>query len=128
MQITKLGVAKFLVSGVVGIGTGKIVGSIIRHHVKPTTLIDKVSIAAATVVISAIASDRTKDYTNEWIDDLVGKVSEVKNQIQIQQKLQRINSNQSTFEDEGLDPSDFRQDENGKWKPIDVLEGEVQSA
>lgn len=113
-----LSVAKLAVSGVVGLGTGKIVGAVIKNHVSPETLIDKVTITAASWVIGAMATKATKDATGEMIDETYeGVVGGIK-QFKLAQKLNRINSKTSTFEAEGLDEGDFVLNAaNGKWEP-----------
>lgn len=115
IAFTKLGVAKFVVSGIVGIGTGKIVGRIIREHITPETLIDKITVTAAAWVIGALATEATKSYTNDAIDQVVETVTTTVNKFKLNEKVNRINTGESTFEKEGLDPSKFHKDENNVW-------------
>lgn len=117
MNFSKLGVAKILISGVVGIGTGKIVGKVIKNNISADTLVDKVTVTAAAWVIGAIATERTKAYTNDMIDDLAKNACEIIDKVKLADKLGRINRNQSTFQNEGLNISDFHKNENGKWVP-----------
>lgn len=115
MGFTKLGVAKFIVSGIVGIGTGKIVGRIIREHITPETLIDKITVTAAAWVIGAVATEMTKSYTHDTIDQVVETVTTTIDRFKTNEKLNRVNKGESTFEQEGLDPARFQKDENNVW-------------
>jgi hypothetical protein len=66
--MNNLDLAKHVASTVVAFGTSTIVGAVIRNNVQPATTFQKVSIPAASFVIGSIASDLTKNYTNEKID------------------------------------------------------------
>lgn len=105
-----LSAVKFVASGVVGLGTSKIVAGIIKNNVTPETLIDKVSVAAAAWTISAMAAAATKKYTDEAIDDTVKTVKEAVGDMKTKAKLAKINRGESTFGEEDLDPADFTQD------------------
>lgn len=115
MSFSKLAVAKFVASGVVALGTSKIVKSVIAAHVKPETLLDKVTVTAAAWVISGIATTRTQAYTDETVEKTVENVTNVINKLKINSKIAKINEKLSTFEKEGLDPDDF-EEVDGKWK------------
>lgn len=110
-----LSVVKMAVSGVVGLGTGKIVAGIVKNHVTPETLIDKVSIISATWAMAGVASTATKKYTDETIDKVYGDVSEAVITLKTNMKLKRINAGVSNFEDEGLDRDSFVKNFEGKW-------------
>ena len=112
-----LSVVKFAVSGVVGIGTGKIVHSVIRNHVTPETLVDKVSIISAGWVIAAMATKATKEHSDEIISDTYDSVVKIVDQFKKKAQLDRINKGQSTFETEGLNKEDFEMDAEGAWTP-----------
>jgi hypothetical protein len=118
MNINALSITKFVAAGIVGIGTGKIVGKIIKDHVKPETLIDKVTVTAAAWVISAVVTKATKQYTEETIDEVVEMVTTGVGKIKLNTKLNNISDGHTTFEKEGLDPSQFRKNEKGRWAPI----------
>lgn len=120
MSLTALKVAKFAVSGLVGIGTGKIVGAVIKNHVTPETTIDKVTVTAAAWVISAMVTKATKNATNEMIDDAVKTAVEVVDNFKENAKLGRINRKESNFEKEKLDVNNYEKDEAGNWHPIKV--------
>lgn len=113
-----LSVLKFAASGVVAIGTSKIVGQVIKTHVTTETLIDKVTVTAAAWVLSGVVTTATKDYTNKTIDDIAGSISEVISKQKVALKLARINRGESTFEQEGLDASKFHKKDDQKWYPI----------
>lgn len=118
MKINALSVAKFAVSAVVGIGTGKIVEKAIKNIVTPEKLLDKVGVTAATWVISAMAAEATKKYTDAMVDDAVEAVMTIVRDYKNNQKLNLINAGLSTFEQEGLDQARFRRNESGHWVPI----------
>lgn len=115
MNFSAVGVAKLVVSGLVGIGTGKIVANVIKNHITPETLIDKVTVTAAAWVIGAIATEATKDYTDELVDTISEAITSVIDKVKTNQKLSRINKGESTVEEEGLDPDLFERDENNVW-------------
>lgn len=125
MSFSKLSAAKFVVSGVVGIGTGKIVGKIIKAHVTPETIIDKVTTTAAAWVIAAIATERTKKYTDDVIDDIANQATLVIDKFKTSEKLARVNRGESTIEKEGLDPTKFRQGSDGRWVRAEIIDSEV---
>jgi hypothetical protein len=118
MNINALSVVKFVASGLVGLGTGKIVGKIIKDHVQPETLIDKVTVTAAAWVISAVVTKATKDYTTETIDDTVEAVTDIIHRVKDNLKLAKINRGESTFDKEDLDQSWFRKNEKDQWVQI----------
>lgn len=119
MMFNALTAVKFAVSGLVGLGTGKIVSGIVKDHVKPETLIDKVSIAAATWTLSGIVTSASKKYTGEMIDEIYNGVNEAVTGIKLRNKLARINANLSSFADEGLDQTKFHRKDDQKWYPND---------
>lgn len=117
MNFNATSVVKFVASGIVGMGTGKIVSAVIKDHVKPETLIDKVSIVAASFVISGIATKATKKYTDETIDETIGNVTKAIVKFKTDGKLAKINRGESTIEDEGLDEDKFEWTPEGKLVP-----------
>ena len=75
-----LEITKFAASTIVGIGTSKVVSSIIRNNVHAKTLIDTISIAAATYVIGSMAAEATKKYVDVKIDAAVAWYKSTKEQ------------------------------------------------
>ncbi len=69
--MTKTDIAKKAVSLVIGSGTAKIVGGIIRNNTDPETITDTVTIAAAQVTIGMMVADAASRYTDEKIDELL---------------------------------------------------------
>lgn len=69
---------KSVVSLVVGVGTSKIVHTIIRNNVDPENVIDEVTVYAGSAVIGMMAADATKKYTDDKIDAAAAWVKEVK--------------------------------------------------
>lgn len=110
-----LSAVKFAVSGVVGIGTGKIVSAVIKNNVSPESLIDKVTIVAASWTLSGVVTTAAKKYTNEMIDEVYNGVKNGLNDFKHSAALRRINAGESTWEDEGLDQNDYRMDSFGIW-------------
>lgn len=116
MQFTKLGLAKLVASTVVGIGAGKIVAGVIKTHIKPENLFDKITMAAGAWAIGGIVTQATKQYTNDMIDETVAAVSEQIENMKLKQKIGRIDRNESTFEEEGLNPNDYEKNDGGMWE------------
>ena len=65
----KIKIVKAVTTFVVGVGTGQIVRSIIQNNTDPEKLTDKVTVGAGTIVIGAMAADKTKSYTDAKIDE-----------------------------------------------------------
>lgn len=126
MNFNPLAITKLVLSGVVGIGTGKVVSQIIKSNIAtPETFVDKVTMTAAIWVIGGVATNATKKYTNELVDDVVKAGSEIVDHFKLQAKLGRIDRKESTFEKEELDPEDFVQDPiSKKWSKIEVIDAE----
>jgi hypothetical protein len=119
MMFNKLGIVKMVATGIVGIGTGKIIGQIIKNNTAaPETLIDRVTMTAAAWVISSVVTAVTKKHADEMIDEFVNGVTKTVDKFKTADKLNRINKGQSTFSDEGLDQAKFRKDEDDRWVPI----------
>lgn len=126
MEFSKLGVAKFVASAIVGVGTGKIISKIVKDHVTPETIVDKIAVTAAVWALGGVVGEATKTYTNNMIDETVGAVAGVVNQFKESAKLDRISRGESTYEKEGLDPEDYVQDPiSKKISKIQPEEGEV---
>lgn len=115
MKFPVLSIAKFVVSGAVGLGAGKVVSAVLKEHVKPETLFDKATMTAAAWAISGITATASKKYASDAIDDVYGYGERMWTQIQIMRKLAKINENEMTFEESGLDQTQFHLDENGRW-------------
>ena len=67
----KIALAKNAVSFVVGAGVTKIVHAIIANNVQPTKPVDQVTVTAASIVLGSLVADKTKDYTDAKIDEIV---------------------------------------------------------
>lgn len=68
--MNKLQLAKNVTSVIVGFGTTKIVGTIIRNNVAAESLTDKVTVTAGTYVLGAMVADLSKRYTDAKIDEV----------------------------------------------------------
>jgi hypothetical protein len=69
--VKKIEIAKKIVSTIVGIGTTKIVHSIIENNIDPDTTTAKVTTAAASGAIGFAASEYMSSYTDAKIDEVV---------------------------------------------------------
>lgn len=107
MSFSKLSAVKLVVSGVVGIGAGKIAKDIIKNNINPETLIDKVTTVAGAWALGGMVAKAAKKYTDEVIDDTAAAVTEQIDKFKLQQKLARIDRGESTFENEGLNAADY---------------------
>lgn len=74
-----LEIAKTAASMIVGVGTSKIVHSIINNNVDPETAVDTVTIAAGSLVIGSMATDATKKYLDTKIEGAVTWAQNLKN-------------------------------------------------
>ena len=70
MTITKTDIAKNVVSFIVGAGTAKIVGQVIKNNTQPESMTDKVTMTAGAFVIGGMAAEATKKNTDQKIDEL----------------------------------------------------------
>lgn len=119
MSFSKIGAIKMVVSGIVGMGASRIAGQIIKNNVTaPTNLLEKVALMAGTWAIGGIIAERSRKHTDDAIDQVVGIVKKVQEGVQTDIKLNRINKETSTFEDEGLNAEDFEKNVAGKWVRI----------
>lgn len=121
MNFSTLGVVKVVVSGIVGIGTGKIVGKIIKDHVQPVTLIEKVTVIGASWAIGAFASEKMKKYTDEQVDSIVESFTSVKDKVKENLTLTKVNRGEQTFEESGLDPAKYHLNSEGKWQRHEII-------
>jgi hypothetical protein len=122
MAFNVLSSVKIVVSGIVGIGAGKIAKDIITNQINPETLIDKVTTVAGAWAIAGMVADASKNYTDKAIDDVYGYGVKIVDRVKDQQKLNRIDRDESTFEKEGLDPALYRKGAGGKWKPLRLVD------
>lgn len=74
-------ISKLATGFVVGLGTDTIVRGIIANNVAPaTTPLARVSIAAATLVASAIATNRACDTTDRLIDRVADGIKDARDE------------------------------------------------
>lgn len=123
--LTAVSAVRNAVSVVVGIGTGKIVGQIIKNNITPETLRDKVTVTAASWAIGAMVGSATKKFTEKEFDTAVEQGTKLFNKFKQSSKLARVNTGQSTFEEEGLNPSEFEKNKEGKWVRSEVVDAEI---
>ena len=69
--MNKTDIAKRVVSTIVGIGTTKIVSSIISTTTDPESVTDKVAVLASSFVIGSMAVEATRNWTDTKIDGIV---------------------------------------------------------
>lgn len=118
-----LNLTKFVVSGVVGLGAGKIAKSIIANNVSAETLVDKVTTVAGAWAIGGMVATAAKNHTDKTIDDTYGYISKIVDRVKLNEKLNRINAETSTFEQEGLDRKNFVQDlKTKKWTAVKLVD------
>lgn len=133
-MFSKLSVVKYIATGIVGIGTGKIVGNIIKNNVPINSLADRITVTAASFIITGLVTQATKNHTDEMIDNVVGTVTKVVDNVKTSAKIDKVNRGESTIDEEGLDVSKLQRNDQGKWEKIKdfdipttdgwVLEGE----
>lgn len=70
-SFSKIDLAKYATSFVVGAGVSKIVKCIVANNTDPKNLKDKVVIGVGAYVIGSMVADLAQDYTNAKIDEMV---------------------------------------------------------
>lgn len=88
--MNKLEIAKKAITLVIGLGASKISSSIIKNNVPVDSVIDKITVSSATIVIGMMAGEATKKFTGDKIDELVAQVTEQKNKFQEAKKTQEV--------------------------------------
>lgn len=73
-----LNTVKLITSTIVGLGTTKIVTTIIKNNVNPETIVDTVTITAGSFVIGGMVADASKAYTDKTIDSIAEAVTKIK--------------------------------------------------
>lgn len=74
--MNKLQIAKTVTSTIVGVGTAKIINTIIKNNVAPETVTDKVTVTAGTFILGGMVADISKRYTDAKIDEIAAFVKE----------------------------------------------------
>lgn len=77
--MTKLDAIKLATNFIVGAGTTKITGGIIRNNVPVENVIDVVTVNTAAFMIGGMAAEKTKAYTGDQIDKIANLINEFKN-------------------------------------------------
>jgi hypothetical protein len=127
-MFSALTAVKFVATTVVGLGTTKIVGKIIKNNVSPETLVDKVTVVAAAWVMGGIAHQATKKYTEQAIDDAWDAGVKIVDKFKLDAKLGRINREESTFLHEELDENDFVYNATEqKWFPATDIKEDLDT-
>lgn len=121
-NLTPRVIAKTVTAGVVAAGVHRIVKGVIKTTTPVDSRWDKITIGAATFVMTGVVVTAAKSFTHEFVDEIFDTLIQARDEIGLSLKLDRINENQSTFLDEGLDPVDFvRNQKTGKWQPKQVI-------
>lgn len=125
VKFNMVGISKIVATTAVGLGVNKIVSQVLKNHVTAETLVEKITITAATWVITGMAVKASEKYVDEQIDAVVAGGTKIIAKFKLEAKLTRITLKESTFEKEGLNEDDFEQDKSGAWRPKKVVEGET---
>lgn len=80
MQILEM--VKTVTTFAVGAGSAKIIASVIANNVTPKTMIDRITMSSASVVMGMMVGDLTKTYTSNKIDEIASVISQVKSQVE----------------------------------------------
>lgn len=119
MSSDALNFTKLIASGIVGVGTTRIVARIVGANVNADTLVDKVTMTAGVWALGGVAAKATKKYTDEYIDNAAAAVKETRANLKELYALGRIDRGDSTFVDEGLDAKDYMIDPETKtWRSV----------
>jgi hypothetical protein len=81
MEINMIKAVKFVVGAAVGLGTARIVGSIVRNNVSPANSFQKVTVVVASFVIASLVADAATKYVHNQIDELVDGYNKTKQEI-----------------------------------------------
>jgi hypothetical protein len=81
--MNRIKILKGVVNLVVGTGVSKITHSILKNNVEPETVTDKVAVAAGTTVITGMAVNASKTYTDAKIDEYIASFKEYKEKKKI---------------------------------------------
>lgn len=73
-----LSLAKTLVSAIAGLGATSITTQLIKNNVVPGSLIQKITIPVATMVIGSMAGGAVGSYTSTSIDELAEAIQQAK--------------------------------------------------
>lgn len=73
-----LNTIKLATSAIVGLGTTKIVSTIIKNNVQPETVVDIVTVTAGSFVIGGMVADAAKTYTDNTIDQIAEFIATLK--------------------------------------------------
>lgn len=80
-KLTKVDIAKSAVGFVVGSGAYMIASAIIKEHVAPETMPQKVKIAAGSMVLAMMVADAATKYTDRTIDGIVEAFDKAKQNL-----------------------------------------------
>lgn len=72
----KIQIVKAVTNLIVGVGTAKIVSTIISNNVQPETITDKVTVKTSSFVLGAMVADISSRYTNAKIDEIAAWIDE----------------------------------------------------
>ncbi len=80
--MTKLVIAKRVVTAIVGLGTSKIISDIIESNTEEHDKVtDKVAMKAAAFTLGSMVADATRTYTDAKIDELVAAYNAFRAQL-----------------------------------------------
>lgn len=68
----KIGFAKMLLRTIVGTSTASVVSTVIQNNVESDKKKDKVQAYIAGVSVGAVVADKTRDWSDKMVDDIVG--------------------------------------------------------
>ncbi|AVO25296.1 hypothetical protein PBI_GRAVY_56 [Gordonia phage Gravy] len=75
-----LNTIKLVTSTIVGLGTTKIITTIIKNNVDPQNAVDAVTITAGSFVLGGMVADASKQYTDKTIDNIADAIKNLKKQ------------------------------------------------
>ncbi|QGJ89667.1 hypothetical protein SEA_ODESZA_56 [Gordonia Phage Odesza] len=75
-----LNTIKLITSTIVGLGTTKIITTIIKNNVDPQNAVDAVTITAGSFVLGGMVADASKQYTDKTIDNIADAIKNLKKQ------------------------------------------------
>lgn len=79
--MSNINTVKTITKFVVGVGTTKIVNTIIKNNAVPVKTVDRVTIYAGSMVLGGMVADAARTYTDAKIDEYVESWNKIKKAI-----------------------------------------------
>lgn len=82
MNIDPKKLTKNITTTLVGLGTSRIVRTVVNNNVPTTNIYQKITVGAATVAITGITTAATRERTNQQVDEIFKVIDQAKTIIE----------------------------------------------